>query len=104
VKKGHLEVAQWLWSISNGEIKIHANGEGAFRSSCEFGHLEVAQWLWCISNRLMNTKYKIGKRTSYHQNTDEIIIYHIKHHYYKPYTSPGYLRTIREDYFFSLKK
>jgi hypothetical protein len=53
-KSGHLQVAQWLWSISNGTIDIHADYEDAFRMSCENGHLEVAQWLWSISNGMIN--------------------------------------------------
>jgi hypothetical protein len=98
---GNLNVAQWLWCISNGTIDIHAYGEDAFRDSCENGYLEVTQWLESISNRSI---YKIGKKTCYYQSTTEITIYYIKHHYYKPYTGPGYLHAIREDYFFSLKK
>jgi hypothetical protein len=53
----------------------------------------------------MDTKYKIGKNTSYYQHAKEITtIQHIKHYYYNPYTGPGYLHAIREDIFFSLKK
>jgi hypothetical protein len=92
---GHLDVAQWLWSISNETIDLHASIELAFRMSCRNGYLEVAQWLSSIYYR--HTIYKIDKKTSYSQNIGEIIIYHIKHHYYKPYTGPGYLRAIRED-------
>jgi hypothetical protein len=50
----HLEVAQWLWSISNEMIDIHADSEYAFRWSCENGYLEVAQWLWSISNEIID--------------------------------------------------
>jgi hypothetical protein len=49
-RKGHLEVAQWLWSISKETIDLHAQDEDAFISSCVNGHLEVVQWLWSISN------------------------------------------------------
>jgi hypothetical protein len=92
---GHLALAQWLWSISNEMIDIHAD-ECAFRRICENGYQEVAQWLWRISNLSMD-KYKIGKKPRYYQNVNEIKIYYIKHHYYKPYTGPGYLRAMQED-------
>jgi hypothetical protein len=95
VKNGHLEVAQWLLSISNGEIEMHICFY-AFQESRENGHLEVVQWLWDIGNKSMDTK-KISKMTSYYRNIQEITIYYIKHHYYKPYAGPGYLRAIRED-------
>jgi hypothetical protein len=74
-----------------------------FLSSCENDHQQVAQWLWCINNQSMD-KYKIGKKPRYYQNVEEIKIQYIKHRYFKPYTGPGYLRAIREDQFFSIKK
>jgi hypothetical protein len=51
---GHLEVARWLWDISNNKINIYAKNEDAFCSSCMKGHLEVARWLWDISNHKIN--------------------------------------------------
>jgi hypothetical protein len=92
-----LEMAQWLWSIGNETIDIHAYREDAFMWSCENGHLEVAQRLWSIICNKSIDKYKICKKPRYYHNVKENIIYYIKHHYYKPYTGPGYLRAIRED-------
>ncbi len=43
--KGHLEVAKWLWNISNHKINIHDYYELAFRWSCQKGHfVRVVQW------------------------------------------------------------
>ena len=47
-KKGHLIVAQWLYSTDN--VDIHDNNECTFRWSCENGHLDVAQWLYSLGN------------------------------------------------------
>jgi hypothetical protein len=53
-ENGHLQMSQWLWSISNGMIDIHAENESAFRWGCVNGHLQVVQWLWSISNETIN--------------------------------------------------
>ena len=44
--KGHLQTAQWLYSLGN--VDIHAENEYAFRFACSNGHLEVAQWLYSL--------------------------------------------------------
>jgi hypothetical protein len=51
---GHLDIAKWLWDISDHKIDIHADFEEAFRWSCIGGHLEIAKWLWDISNHKIN--------------------------------------------------
>ena len=45
---GRLAVAQWLYSMDQYKIDIHADNEYVFRRSCERGHLAVAQWLYSI--------------------------------------------------------
>jgi hypothetical protein len=45
---GHLEIAQWLWSLDEN-IDIHKKEEDAFRLSCANGHLEVAKWLYSLN-------------------------------------------------------
>ncbi len=47
---GHLDVAKWLWKISNERINIHTDNEYSFRSSCWYGESKMAKWLWKISN------------------------------------------------------
>jgi hypothetical protein len=49
-KNGNLEVAQWLWSISNGDIDIHADNEWVFKECCKKGLLKIVTWLWNISD------------------------------------------------------
>jgi hypothetical protein len=41
----HLDIAKWLWEISNHKINIHILDDYVFRFSCQFGHLDVAKWL-----------------------------------------------------------
>jgi hypothetical protein len=43
---GHLEVAQWLYSL--GGVNIHVCNDDAFRWTCHYNNLEVAQWLHFI--------------------------------------------------------
>ena len=48
---GHLETANWLWSICPDEEQsamLHAKDDGAFRMACQNGHLEIAKWLWKV--------------------------------------------------------
>ncbi len=49
---GHLEVAQWLWSLDQ-TTKIH----DAFVISCINGHLEMAKWLVDLSQPVWNLTY-----------------------------------------------
>jgi len=53
-RNGKLQIAEWLWDISNETIDIHDEAEEAFHSACRNGHLHVAQWLWKISNHTIN--------------------------------------------------
>ena len=43
---GHLNVAQWLYSIGN--IDIHINDEEVFRRVCKIGYLIMAKWLYSL--------------------------------------------------------
>jgi predicted Fe-S protein YdhL (DUF1289 family) len=52
--KGYLDIAKWLWNISDQKINIHAIDERAFCLSCAKGHLDVAKWLWDISDHKIN--------------------------------------------------
>ena len=57
-KKGHFEVAQWIYLIcqipgqSSGEffggINIQTRDDYVFRWTCVRGHIEVAQWLYSL--------------------------------------------------------
>jgi len=42
-EKGHLETAQWVWSL--GCVDHHARDDYAFRSACNNGDLETGRWL-----------------------------------------------------------
>ncbi len=56
-KYGRLDVAKWLWMISEGTIDIHTDNECAFRWCCRNGYLDVAKWLWKISKETINSEY-----------------------------------------------
>jgi len=45
----NLEVAKWLWDISNQTIDIHANSEKIFINMCSYGRIDIVKWLWDIS-------------------------------------------------------
>ena len=53
---GHLNVAQWLYSIWNS--KIFADNEFNFTCSCIKGHLDIAQWLHSIKLDINISGYK----------------------------------------------
>lgn len=53
--KGHLRLAQWLYSLGN--VNIHANNDAAFCWSCGNGYLEVAKWLYSLGNVNINAKH-----------------------------------------------
>ena len=46
--KGHLEVAEWVYSL--GDVDIHALGDYAFRWACGNGHLKVAKWVYSLGD------------------------------------------------------
>ena len=46
-KNGHLEVAQWLFSIKP-DIDISANNEYIFKEVISRGYLEMAKWLFSV--------------------------------------------------------
>jgi len=50
-KNGELEIAKWLWEISNKTININKVNDYPFTFACTNGHIEVAKWLWEISNK-----------------------------------------------------
>ena len=63
-EEGYLEVAKWLWEVSQRETKeigretkkidIHVDNEYAFCWTCYGGHFEIVKWLWEISNKSIN--------------------------------------------------
>jgi hypothetical protein len=54
-RKGHLDIAEWLYSISktdmNTKININAKDDFAFRWACLNGHKDVAEWLSILDSR-----------------------------------------------------
>ena len=43
-QNGHLEVAQWVYSL--GGVDHHTEDEGALQRACQNGHLETVQYLF----------------------------------------------------------
>ena len=46
-KNGHLEVAQWVYSL--GGVDHHARNEWAFRKACAYCNLEIIQYLLSLT-------------------------------------------------------
>lgn len=45
---GHLDIAKWLYELSNFTMNIHTKNCYAFKISCIKGHLNIAKWLYTI--------------------------------------------------------
>ncbi len=41
----HLDLAKWLWKISNESINLHSHNDNAFICACKYNHVEFAKWL-----------------------------------------------------------
>ena len=52
---GHLETAQWLYSL--GDVDIHTDDEYAFRWACSHKHLETAKWLYSLGGVNIHTRF-----------------------------------------------
>jgi hypothetical protein len=68
----NLEIAKWLWDISNHKINIYAGNERAFCLGCYYGHLEISEWLLnldfdyfsnYIKENIIKSRPKIDKNT-----------------------------------------
>lgn len=53
-KYGHLEIAKWIWNISNKTIDLHRDNYCIFQITCQHGHTEIAKWLIDISGNTIN--------------------------------------------------
>ena len=58
-ENGHLEVAQWLWTICSDEEQsamLHAKDNYAFCAACHNGHIEIAKWLFGLCQTVEEQK------------------------------------------------
>jgi hypothetical protein len=105
---GKLDVAKWLWEFSNKSIKISALYDESFQSSYDNGHLQIVQWLWitscnCIHLQnvsdigIMQCSMLNGTKAYNYPEYTYLVDHYMRHHYYKPFSGPGYLIAIRID-------